>query len=45
MNEKQYLELATLYFQNLDDSPYRSVEEQYHAGCSLLTCFAACSLS
>lgn len=30
MNEKQYLELATLYFQNLDDSPYRSVEEQYH---------------
>ncbi len=30
MQEKEYLQLADLYFHNLEDTPYHSIEEQYH---------------
>ncbi len=30
MKEKEYLQLAALYFKELNDDPYGSIEEQYH---------------
>lgn len=30
MKEKEYLQLAEVYFSGLDQSPYHSIEEQYH---------------
>lgn len=30
MQEKKYLQLVDLYFHNLEDTPYHSIEEQYH---------------